>query len=174
MSTPAPDIATRQEPLTGEALLRRRALQRPAALALIDSPNGHGLARSGARTCSYAAADATVDALAHTPIALGLVPGDRILVQLPNVALQSLTILAAWRAGLTACMVPMLWRRVEIEAACAALAPQALGGGNFAGENQAETLCEVAASHMSVRFVLGFGHGLPDGVTSLDEGLEAG
>jgi acyl-CoA synthetase (AMP-forming)/AMP-acid ligase II len=175
MSTPAQDIATRQEPLTGEALLRRRALQRPAALALIDSPNGHGLARGGAGTCSYAAADATVDALAHTFIALGLVPGDRILVQLPNVALQSFTILAAWRAGLTACMVPMLWRRVEIEAACAALAPQALlGGGNFAGENQTETLCEIAASHMSVRFVLGFGHGLPDGVTSLDEALEAG
>ena len=175
MSTPAPDIETRQEPLTGEALLRRRALQRPAALALIDSPNGHGLARGGAGTCSYAAVDATVDALAHTLIALGLVPGDRILVQLPNVALQSLTILAAWRAGLTACMVPMLWRRVEIEAACAALAPQALlGGGNFAGENQAETLCEIAASHMCVRFVLGLGHGLPDGVTSLDEALEAG
>ncbi len=92
------DISEERKSLTVEALLRQRALSRPDALALADSPNGHGLVRGGAGTCSYAEADATVDSLARTFIELGLEPGDRILVQLRNVALQPLTILAAWRA----------------------------------------------------------------------------
>ncbi len=177
MSTLAADTDRREEtkPLTAEGLLRERARKRPDSLALADSPNGHGLARGGAGTCSYAEADATVDALAHAFVDLGLEPGDRILVQLPNVVLQPLTILAAWRAGLTVCMLPMLWRRLEIEIACDALSPKALLGGGATGfERQAETLCEIAAGQMSVRFVLGFGRDLPDGVTSLDEALEAG
>ncbi len=43
-------------------------------------------------------------------VELGLEPGDRIAVQLPNLALQPLTMLAAWRAGLTVAVMPMLWR----------------------------------------------------------------
>jgi mycobactin salicyl-AMP ligase len=169
------DISEERKSLTVEALLRQRALSRPDALALADSPNGHGLVRGGAGTCSYAEANATVDSLAGTFIELGLEPGDRILVQLPNVVLQPLTILAAWRAGLTVGMLPMLWRRFEIESACDSLSPKALlGAGSFAGESQTEALCEIAAAHMSVRFVLGFGRDLPDGVTSLDEALETG
>jgi acyl-CoA synthetase (AMP-forming)/AMP-acid ligase II len=39
----------------------------------------------------------------------------------------------------------------------------------FAGVNHAETLCRVAATQLSVRFVLGFGENPPDGVISLDE-----
>ncbi|MET0668241.1 MAG: hypothetical protein ABWZ01_07020, partial [Methyloceanibacter sp.] len=35
-------------------------------------------------------------------------------------------------------------------------------------------LCRIAASEVTVRFVLGFGDGLPDGVTPLDEVIEAG
>ena len=169
------DISEERKSRTVEALLRQRALSRPDALALADSPNDHGLVRGGAGTWSYAEADATVDLLARTFIELGLEPGDRILVQLPNVALQPLTILAAWRAGLTVGMLPMLWRRFEIESACNALSPKALlGAGSFAGESQTEALCEIAAAHMSVRFVLGFGRDVPDGVTSLDEALETG
>jgi mycobactin salicyl-AMP ligase len=169
------DISEERKPLTAEALLRQRGLNLPDSLALADSPNGHGLVRGGAGTCSYAEADATVDAFARTFIELGLEPGDRILVQLPNVALQPLMILSAWRAGLTVGMLPMLWRRFEIESACDAISPKALlGAGTFAGESQTEALCEIAAAHMSVRFVLGFGGDLPDGVTSLDEALETG
>lgn len=177
MSTLAADMSMGEEkrPLTGESLLRRRALQRPNARALVDSPNLHGLARGSTGSCSYAEADATVDALALSFIELGLEPGDRVAVQLPNVALQALTILGAWRAGLTVCMLPMLWRRLEIESVCDALAPKALlGGGGVTSEREAEMLCEIAAGHMSVRFVLGFGRDLADGVTSLDEALAAG
>ena len=55
------------------------------------------------------------------------------------------------------------------------VAPKALiGVSSFVGEKRAETLCAIAASQLSVRFVLGFGRDLPDGVASLDEALSRG
>ena len=81
--------------------------------------------------------------------------------------------LAAWRAGLTVAALPMLWRGYEIGKACEEIAPKALiGVSRCAGENHAENLCAIAASQLSVRFVLGFGPDLPDGVVSLDEVIE--
>lgn len=157
------------EALTAESLFRRRALQHPDMLALADPPNRARLGLGRSRHYRYGAADAVVDALAHFFMELGLEPGDRIALQLPNLSEQPLSILAAWRAGLCAVMLPMLWRRSEIAPACTLLRPKALlGVGRFAGESGTETLCEIAAGEMSVRFVLGFGSDLPDGVTPLD------
>ncbi|MGH6833687.1 MAG: hypothetical protein ACRECM_11815, partial [Methyloceanibacter sp.] len=67
-----------------------------------------------------------------------------------------------------------LWRGHEIGKVCDEVAPKALiGVSHFAGESPAEKLCAIAASHLSVRFVLGFGPDLIDGVASLDEAIEA-
>ncbi len=107
-------------------------------------------------------------------IDLGLKPGDRIAIQLPNIAEQVLSLLAAWRAGLSAVMLPMLWRRREIGIAADLLEPKALlGVGQFAGGYMSEMLCDVAVTQLSIRYVLGFGDNLADGVTSLDELLQA-
>jgi mycobactin salicyl-AMP ligase len=175
MSTLAAERGTdaRAEPkLTADGLLRRRAAQRPLALALADPPSRERLGLGRARSFTYAEADAAVDALAQFFIALGLKPGDRIAIQLPNIAEQVLSILAAWRAGLTVVMLPMLWRRTEIGQAVKLLEPKALlGVGRFAGENVSETLCEIAVTQLSVRYVFGFGAQLADGVTALDEVL---
>lgn len=52
--------------------------------------------------------------------------------------------------------------------------PKALVGvSRFAGDSPAERLRGVAATRMSVRFVLGFGSDLPDGVVSLDTAMGA-
>lgn len=162
-------------PLTAEGLLRRRASQRPGVTALCDPPNLQALGFGPTRSLSYREADAAVDALASFFIDLGLEPGDTIAVQLPNLALSPLTLLAAWRAGLTVAAMPMLWRAREIARACEDVAPKALiGVSSFAGVNHAETLCAIAGSQLSVRFVLGFGQDLPDGVASLDEVIAAG
>jgi mycobactin salicyl-AMP ligase len=178
MSTlPIEAIERKEEsaPLTAEGLLRRRANQRPGVTALSDPPNLQALGLGWPRSFNYHEADAAVDALASYFIELGLLPGDTIAVQLPNLALSPLTLLAAWRAGLTVAALPMLWRRHEVGRVCDEIEPKALiGVSRFAGESQAETLCAIAASHLSVRFVLGFGPDLPDGVASLDEAIEAG
>jgi mycobactin salicyl-AMP ligase len=178
MSTlPAEDIETKDVSalLTAEGLLRRRANQRPGVTALSDPPNLEALGLGRPRSFSYQEADEAVDALASFFIELGLLPGDIIAVQLPNLASSPLTLLAAWRAGLTVAVLPMLWRRHEVGRVCDEIAPKALiGVSRFAGENTAETFCAIAGTHLSVRFVLGFGPDLPDGVTSLDEAIEAG
>jgi mycobactin salicyl-AMP ligase len=164
---------TRAEPkLTVEGLLRRRAAQRPMSLAIADPPSRERLGLGRARSFTYAEADAAVDALAQFFIALGLKPGDRIAIQLPNITEQVLSILAAWRAGLTVVAMPMLWRRTEIGQVVKLLEPKALlGVGQFAGENVSETLCEIAVTQLSVRYVFGFGAHLADGVTTLDKVL---
>jgi non-ribosomal peptide synthetase component E (peptide arylation enzyme) len=174
---PATDIGPTEEtgPLTAEGLLRRRARQRPNATALVDPPNREVLGLGRPRSLTYREADAAVDALASFFIELGLEPGDRIAVQLPNVIEAPLTLLTAWRAGLTVAMLPLLWRGVEIGKICEAVEPKALVGvAEFAGERNAEMLREIAVAHLSVRFVLGFGAGLPDGVASLEEAIDVG
>ena len=158
--------------LTADGLLRRRASQRPGVTALCDPPNLEALGFGVPKTLSYRDADAAVDALASFFIQLGLEPGDTIAAQLPNLALAPLTLLGAWRAGLTVAAVPMLWRAEEIAKVCEQVAPQALiGVSSFVGEKRAETLCAVAAAQRSIRFVLGVGRDLPDGIVSLDEAI---
>jgi mycobactin salicyl-AMP ligase len=158
-------------PLTAEALLKRRARQRAGVTALADPPNAAALGGTP-RSLTYGETDSAVDRLAAYFSALGLVPGDVLAVQLPNFAVGPLTWLAAWRAGLTVAALPMLWREHEIGLACQETAPKALiGVSQFGGERYAERLCAIAAAQLSVRFVLGFGADLPDGVASLDDVL---
>ena len=174
---PAERIESREAsgPLTAERLLRRRANQKPGITALSDPPNVEALGLGRARSFNYHQADAAVDALAQVFIELGLMPGDIVAVQLPNLAHSPLTLLAAWRAGLTVAMLPMLWRGHEIGRACDEIAPKALiGVSRCGGHSHAETLCAIAASQLSVRFVLGFGPDLPDGVVPLDEVIDTG
>jgi mycobactin salicyl-AMP ligase len=178
MSTPpAPDVETHEEggPITAERLLRRRARQKPDAVALVDPPNRDLLGLTRSRTLSYSDADKVVDALAGFFLELGLNPGDRVVVQLPNFIEAPLTLLGAWRTGLTVAAVPMLWRAHEIARACDAVEPKALiGVAQFADDLPAERLRDIAATRLSVRFVLGFGRDLPDGVASLDAAMGTG
>jgi len=170
-----PDSEEDSGPITASGLLRRRAQQKPEAAALSDPPNRQMLGLNGPRAFSYGEADAAVDALAAFFVGLGLAPGDRIVLQLPNVIEAPLALLGAWRAGLTVAAVPMLWRAMEIAKVCDALEPKALlGVSHFAQDMPAEILRDVAATRLSVRFVLGFGRDLPDGVASLDDVIAAG
>lgn len=121
MSTLAvPDVETREEsgPITADGLLRRRARQKADAVALRDPPNRQMLDLAQPRSLTYGAADTMVDALAAVFTDLGLAPGDRIVLQLPNFVEAPLALLGAWRAGLTVAAVPMLWRASEIARVC--------------------------------------------------------
>jgi len=161
----------RKPALTAEGLLRRRAREIPDAPALADPPSRDVLRPS--RSFCYRDADAAVDALAARFSGLGLKPGDLIAMQLPNRVEQPLAMLAAWRAGLTVCALPMLWRHLEIAKVVAELKPKALIGVDaFAEESPLQSLCEIAAE-ASIPLVLGFGAELPITVTPLDAALDA-
>lgn len=177
VSLEAREIESKAEsgPLTAEGLLRRRARQKPEAVALIDPRNREALGLGRPRSLSYGEADGAVDALSAYFIDIGLAPGDRIAVQLPNLVEHALVLLAALRAGLTVVALPMLWRGAEIAKVCEDAAPLALiGVASCDGKARAEELCRIAARELAVRFVLGVGDGLPDGVAPLDEVIETG
>jgi non-ribosomal peptide synthetase component E (peptide arylation enzyme) len=160
--------------ITADGLFRRHAGARPYAVALADPLNRAALGLGEPRRYRFGEADLAIDALSAFFIALGLKPGDRIAMQLPSIAEQVLSMLAAWRVGLTVVMLPMLWRRREIGIAADLLEPKALlGVGQFSGGHMSEMLCDIAVTQLSIRYVLGFGDNLADGVTSLDEVLQA-
>lgn len=170
-----PDTDDESGPITAEGLLRRRAVQDPGAIALIDPPNRQMVALTRPRSFTYGEADEAVDALAAFFVGLGLKPGDRVVLQLPNFIEAPLTLLGAWRAGLTVATIPMLWRAMEIAKVCDLLEPKALiGASHFAKGKPAEMLHDVAATRPCVNVVLGYGLSLPDGVLSLDDVIGAG
>ncbi len=159
-------------PVTAEGLLRRRARQRAGATALIDPPNRQALTFAAPHRLTYADADAAVDTLAARFVDFGLKPGDRVVAQLPNLAEMPLTLLGAWRAGLTVAAIPMLWRAGEIARVCDSLEPAALIGiSRYGEEAPAERLRDVAATRPKLRLVLGFGPNLPAGVGALDDAM---
>ncbi|WP_280431587.1 AMP-binding protein, partial [Nocardia brasiliensis] len=86
-------------------LLRDTARRHPHRPALLDAE----------QTRSYAWLDAEADRMAHGLLALGIAPGDRVVVQLPNVP-EFLTVLfGALRAGIIPVLTLPAHRRAEIE-----------------------------------------------------------
>ncbi|WP_280503246.1 (2,3-dihydroxybenzoyl)adenylate synthase [Nocardia farcinica] len=86
-------------------LLRETARQHPERIAL----------RTDAGERDYAWVDAEADRIAHGLIALGITPGDRVVVQLPNVP-EFLTVLfGLLRAGAIPVLTLPAHRRAEIE-----------------------------------------------------------
>ncbi|MGE3527840.1 MAG: AMP-binding protein [Methyloceanibacter sp.] len=170
-----PTDATEDDSLpTAIELLQRRAENKPNVIALSDPPDRPNFGLGNARAWTYREADAATGALAAFFTGRGLGPGDIVAAQLPNFALAPLAILAAWRAGLTVALLPMLWRGYEIVRACADIAPKALIGVScFGEETPIETLAAVAAVQPSIRFVLGSGPHLPEGIASLDAAMSA-
>ncbi|WP_067819870.1 (2,3-dihydroxybenzoyl)adenylate synthase [Nocardia inohanensis] len=88
-------------------LLRAAARRWPERPAL--------LAADGGTPVTYAELDATADRMAHGFAKLGLAPGDRVVVQLPNVPEFLPTLFGLLRAGIIPVLTLPAHRRAEIE-----------------------------------------------------------
>ena len=155
-----------------DALIDHWARVSPHAPALCDPANRGQFGDEGPRTLSFVEADALIGRLANSFIHNGLAPGDRVVIQLPNVWESPLAIIAAWRAKLVPCVFPLLWRRQEIDAAMALLQPRAvITISTFAGHAYAEVMREAAVEQLSIRFILGIDFSTPDGVSRLTDWL---
>lgn len=158
--------------LTLDGLLAQTAREAPERMALIDPANKNEISGGAPLRFTYAQADAVINRLADTFLTLGLKPNDIVAMQLPNSVESVLTMLACSRAGLIVCPLPVMWREYELEAALPNIAPSALiTARQICGQPHAEMMRHIAADLMTVRFVLGFGEQLPDGVMSLQEAL---
>lgn len=158
--------------LTLDGLLAQTAREEPDRLALVDPANKPDICGREALRLTYAEADTIVNRLVDTFQTLGLKPDDIVAIQMPNTVEAVLTILACSRAGLIVCPLPVMWREHELETALPNIAPSALiTAKTIFGEPHGETMRQIAVNLLTVRFVLGFGEKLPDGIMSLEEAL---
>ncbi|MEU4412152.1 (2,3-dihydroxybenzoyl)adenylate synthase [Nocardia salmonicida] len=92
---------------------------------------------SDAGTQTYAELDAAADRMAHGLLALGINPGDRVIVQLPNIPEFATALFGVLRAGIIPVLTLPAHRRVEIEhlaalsEAVAYLIPDQLGDFDY-------------------------------------------
>jgi len=153
--------------------LRLAAASRPDSMAFCDSSDREERGLGQPRSMTYAQCHAVVTRIAAELEKSGLRPGNVIALQAPNIVEVPLVILAAWRAGLVPCVMPVLWQLNEIDDAFARLQPAAaLTVARYGDERPAATLAEAAARHVSIRFLFGLGSGTPDGISPVDPWFE--
>jgi acyl-CoA synthetase (AMP-forming)/AMP-acid ligase II len=111
---------------SAEEALRTRAANSGGAPALVDSPNRELRRLGPSRSLTFAQANAIVDLITGEFDQLGLSEGDVSALQVPNTVEAPLLILAAWRAGLVPCVVPLLWGRAEMGHAFTQVRPAAV------------------------------------------------
>ncbi|MFE7722346.1 (2,3-dihydroxybenzoyl)adenylate synthase [Nocardia rhizosphaerihabitans] len=120
-----------------------------------------------AATRTYAELDAAADRLAHGLLALGINPGDRVIVQLPNIPEFATALFGLLRAGIIPVLTLPAHRRAEIEhlaalsGAVAYLIPDTLGDFDYR-----ELATTVRQAVPSLRHVLVAGD--PGDFTALD------
>jgi hypothetical protein len=155
---------------TLDGLLRRAALRRPNAMALIDPPNRESFTDGKPRSLSYAQADRMVSAIAGRLHRLGLRPDAIVGIQIANTVESVLTLLGILRAGLIAMPLPLLWRRADAVAALSRVGISALVvSGRIGAADHYDLAMQIGAEIFPVRYVCGYGGDAPDGLVPFDD-----
>ena len=151
-----------------DALFRKTAKKHPERLALVDEPNRASWTSGEARSLTYEEADREISRLAGLFKALGLTPDSVVGLQLPNTTDAAVLILAALRAGLIVTPIPLVWRGREIaDALSIAGAKAVITTDQMEGAAAANWMRDAAVEVFGLRYVLGLGDDLPDGLISL-------
>lgn len=154
-------------------LLDEAARRYPDDLALCDQPNRSAWSGREPRQRTWKAVQENAERLARFLAGLRLGAGARVGVCLPNCSEALLAVLATERAGLTPVLLPVasdpevlagVVERADVRAF--------IGQARMGDYRPANALTEVAAADFRVRFLLGFGPGLPDGMVDLDPVLD--
>ena len=151
-----------------DALFRKTAKKHPDRIALVDEPNRATWTSGAARSLTYQEADQEISRLAGLFKALGLAPDSVIGLQLPNTTDAAVIILAALRAGLIVSPIPLVWRGREIADALSTVGAKAvITTDRLEGAAAADWMRDAAVEVFGLRYVLGLGDDLPDGLISL-------
>ncbi|HYW64785.1 MAG TPA: class I adenylate-forming enzyme family protein, partial [Bradyrhizobium sp.] len=162
-------------PPTLDVLFRRLLARQPGAPALCDPPDKLRVTGQPPQRLTFAEADRAIAALATHFAEAGLPPNSVIAVQLPNTTEFALTVLAAHRAGLVVALLPQLWRQAEVTMALNRTGARAIVTmSRIDGVSHADLAMNSAVEAFSIRHVCGFGSGLPEGMSPLDEIVAGG
>lgn len=155
---------------TLDVVFRRAVLRHPQTLALIDPANRESFTGNAPRRLTYAEADRMISAIAGRLRQIGLSTDTIIGVQLPNTIESVLALLGILRAGMIATPLPLLWRRADCVNALTRLGAKAIITCTRIGAtDHGMQAMQIAADVFPIRYVLGFGEGLDDGIISFDD-----
>lgn len=165
----ASHLADPWDKLTLLSLMDRAAAEHPVRVFLRDCPHREQWNGVEPRELTSDAFAKGARFLAAQLKTLGIEPGGRILLLLPNIVEVPLAILACHLAGAVPAIAP-IDERVDMLRAAAerANAAMILTTGRVGDIAIGEKARQIAAKVMHVRCVAGFGFDLPDGVVSLE------
>jgi acyl-CoA synthetase (AMP-forming)/AMP-acid ligase II len=160
---------------TLDDIFRRAASRRPDAIALCDPPNRTAFTDGAPRRLTYRQADRIIDAIAGRLRKLGLQADAVVGIALANTVESVLTVLAVMRSGMIAAPLPLLWRHAEAKAALERIGAKAIiTTARIGGLEPSDVAMKVASELFQIRYVCGYGAGLPDGVVPFDDLLADG
>jgi len=155
--------------LTLQSLMTKGAMTSPARVFMRDCPDRETWNGMEPRTLTFDAFFKAAHFLAAQLRTLGVEPGDRVLILLPNTVEVPISILACHLAGALPALAPADERIDALRAAAERCeATTILTTARVDEVLLGEKARQVAAKVLSIRCVAGFGFNLPDGIVSLE------
>lgn len=159
---------------TLDDLFRRAGVRHADALALVDPPNAEQITGRPPRRLTYAETDRAISAFGARLRSFGLQTDTVVAIQMGNTLDSVIALLGVLRAGMIAAPLPLLWRQQEMVTALSLVGAKAIvSSARIGAHAAAETAMQAAAELFPIRYVCGFGPGLPDGVVPLDDCIES-
>lgn len=156
-----------------DGLLKNLAKEKPDELAFVDAPN-RDLWTSGApRSLTWEAVDRQVEALATFFSQLDLPKDTVIALYGPNTVDMIVSTLGIQRAGFISAPIPLYWNSVEIRDYINEIQARVIISTDRVEHDHPALRCrDLTQDLFSMKYVLGFGDKLPDGVVDIGKFLE--
>ncbi|MEM8794814.1 MAG: AMP-binding protein [Pseudomonadota bacterium] len=156
-----------------DGLLKQRAMRDGDQLAICDDPSKPQWTGSPARSLSFNELDSEVELLAAFLRGLNLGPSAVVAYYGPGTVEAYVSILAIHRAGLAAAPIPLFWREHDLKDYLDRIQARAIiTCDRVEDDNLGLRARNVAQEMFNIRYVFGYGEGLPDGVMNLDQIME--
>ncbi|RDI18480.1 acyl-CoA synthetase (AMP-forming)/AMP-acid ligase II [Rhodococcus sp. AG1013] len=155
-------------PETVRQLFADRVRDRGSQLAVVDPVNKAEQVDALPRRVTWAELDVEVDRLAAVLLEAGIRAGEVIAVQLPNTVEQVVVFLASWRIGAIVSPLPVHSTDAEIVETCnESCASAFVTAGRIGSSPVAGRVMSVRPQIPTLRVVLSYGVGVPDGVVRI-------
>lgn len=159
-------------PDTVQQLLSERVRERGSQLAVVDPLDKSQYVDGLPCRMSWSELDGEVDRIAAILLRVGLRAGEVVGVQLPNTVEQVVVILASWRVGAIVSLLAIDSTESEIVEVCnESCASVFVTAARVGATPVAEQVMSARSRIPTLRAVLSYGVGVPDGVTRIGHGV---
>ncbi|MGL4241475.1 MAG: AMP-binding protein [Beijerinckiaceae bacterium] len=156
--------------LTLDAIAETASRARPSRRAFTDSPDRETFTDGAPRELPAGQLGREMQIFARKLATLGVKPGDRVIVMMPNVTEGASALLGLMLAGLVPCALNVVSSSDDIQRAAERVkAVGVVTVSRYAHLKPAQAACEAASRYYGIRFVGSFGGSLPSGVIPLSD-----